>query len=258
MWFVSQLKLDLDHPIPNGVDVRLEFIPQDDNFFLCAPAIDDHIFNIENFVVFAQAQTLQAPVYDTIERRCKTEDMNLPFKRKEVTTISLQAGTKSFTTDQLFAGRSATPARMIVGFVLEDAYLGQKKRNPYNFRTEFDGCKLLSLKTSLNGEDVDGLNHENCPALMYYKMQLQLGLTHGVSNGISMSDFFGGELAHAHVHRHQTRARPCCCRHSSSASSSHLLLFLFQDTGFTCLTLAHAALQVWPTFNRPSIRVTAA
>ena len=192
-WFCGKLPLDFTHPIPNGIDVRFEFIPQEDKFFLM-DNLEPYTFHIKSLVVFGEAQTLQAPVYDSIERRCKTEDMNLPFRRKEVMTHTVTAGSKSFNTDQLFAGRTTTPTRMIVGFVDETAYMGTKTKNPYKFISSFDrNTKLVSLKTTLNGEDIDGFALDNCDVLQFFRLQLLLGLTDGESNGLTSADFKNGD-----------------------------------------------------------------
>ena len=196
-WFVGGLRTDFNHPIPNGVDIRFELTPQDSDFFMMTTP-DSHLtYKIMNVVLLAKAQTLQAPIYESIEQRCKTEDMNIPFKRKEIKIITLPKGTKAFTTDQLFAGNSSTPSRMIVGFVEEKARLGHVGKNPFNFMNKFGNSELMYLKASLNGEDVDGFNHEDCPELNFFKLQTVLGMTDGATNGLFLENFLSGKK-HAH------------------------------------------------------------
>ena len=70
-----------------------------------------------------------------------------PLERGDVQAYNIAQGLSSFPKKDLFLGK--VPRRVVVGLVRNDAYVGDKARNPFNFQV----FHLKSLKLLVNGEE---------------------------------------------------------------------------------------------------------
>ena len=70
-----------------------------------------------------------------------------PLERGGVQAYNIAHGQSSFQKNDLFLGK--VPRRVVVGLVRNDAYVGDKVRNPFNFQL----FHLKSLKLLVNGEE---------------------------------------------------------------------------------------------------------
>ena len=70
-----------------------------------------------------------------------------PLERGDVQAYNIAQGQSSFQKNDLFLGK--VPRRVVVGLVREDAYVGDKARNPFNFQL----FHLKSLKLLVNREE---------------------------------------------------------------------------------------------------------
>ena len=69
------------------------------------------------------------------------------LERGDVQTYNIASGQSSFQRTDLFLNK--IPRRIVIGFVRNDAYVGNKDRNPFNF--QLFGLKMLKLL--VNGEE---------------------------------------------------------------------------------------------------------
>ena len=70
-----------------------------------------------------------------------------PLERGDVQAYNIAQGQSSFQKNDLFLGK--VPRRVVVGMVRNDAYVGNKDHNPFNFQL----FNLKSLKLLVNGEE---------------------------------------------------------------------------------------------------------
>ena len=70
-----------------------------------------------------------------------------PLERGDVQAYNIAQGQSSFQKNDLFLGK--VPRRVVVGLVRNDAYVGDRARNPFNFQL----FNLKSLKLLVNGEE---------------------------------------------------------------------------------------------------------
>ena len=70
-----------------------------------------------------------------------------PLERGDVQAYNIVQGQSSFQKNDLFLGK--VPRRVVVGLVRNDAYVGDKARNPFNFQL----FNLKSLKLLVNREE---------------------------------------------------------------------------------------------------------
>ena len=79
-----------------------------------------------------------------------------PLERGDVQVYNIAQGQSSFQKNDLFLGK--VPRRVVVGLVRNDAYVGDKARNPFNFQL----FNLKSLKLLVNGEEYPAPGIELC------------------------------------------------------------------------------------------------
>ena len=70
-----------------------------------------------------------------------------PLERGDVQAYNIAQGQSSFQKNDLFLGK--VPGRVVVGLVRNDAYVGDKARNPFNFQL----FNLKPLKLLVNEEE---------------------------------------------------------------------------------------------------------
>ena len=135
----GKLGVDLESNLINGLGVILEYTLADSNFFLMAERKDgkplDQKFDIsiDKFTVHACSHDLATPVYETIERRLKTENINLPFKRYHVTAFSISTGLLEWISDSLLVSPVLVPNRLFFALLPSRLYDCDQTMNPYIF-----------------------------------------------------------------------------------------------------------------------------
>ena len=135
----GKLGVDLDSNLINGLGVILEYTLADSNFFLMGQKKDgrklDKKFDIciDKFTVHACSHDLATPVYETIERRLKTENINIPFKRYHVTAFSISTGLLEWISDSLLISPVLVPNRLFFALLPSKLYDCDQSQNPYVF-----------------------------------------------------------------------------------------------------------------------------
>ena len=136
-WFIGRFGCDMDGPVPNGVNVRIEFTMADPKFFLMAKAGTKFTYKINKMMLLVPTRTLTAPVLERVEKLFKTSDIVQSFRRFEVTPFTINSGTSQYLSENLFPAQSLVPARCIFALVKQDDFQGDMTRNPYKFKSEF-------------------------------------------------------------------------------------------------------------------------
>lgn len=202
--FIGRLGCDLEGDIPNGINIRVEMTFENNKFCLMtADTAYKAKYVINSIVLHCPVAELEDSVYLSLDRTLQTKPMFMPYTRKEITTMSINKGTKTFLSDTLFSGASTLPSKVAVAFVETDAYRGDFKKNPFNMKKSFLGpdsylSEIISQGLYLNGNLIDGFKSEN-PVIDFFKLSLYTGFVEtGFCNGLSLSDFMGGNYIVTH------------------------------------------------------------
>ncbi|XP_062596769.1 uncharacterized protein F54H12.2-like [Saccostrea cucullata] len=143
------LHLDLfqqDRFLPSGVDVCLRFNRARPAFYMMIKGGSTGKVKILSMVLWVRKVKPTAVMMNTINQSLNTHRAKYPLRRVEVKTFTIPTGTQSKITDHLFQGQM--PKRLILGFVENAAFNGDKTKNPFHFQNV--GIKKLDV--SINGE----------------------------------------------------------------------------------------------------------
>ncbi|XP_062600266.1 uncharacterized protein F54H12.2-like [Saccostrea cucullata] len=146
---LDRLHLDLfqqDRFLPNGVDVRLRFNRARPAFYLMTGQANTGKIKILSMVLWVRKIKPAPTLMNQINQNLNTHRAKYPLRRVEVKTFTIPTGTQSKITDHLFQGQM--PKRLILGFVENAAFNGDKTKNPFHFQNF--GIKKLDV--SINGE----------------------------------------------------------------------------------------------------------
>ncbi|XP_061190598.1 uncharacterized protein F54H12.2-like [Saccostrea echinata] len=145
----DRLHLDLFQQgrfLPNGVDVRLRFNRAKPQFYMMIKAGSTGKVKILSMILWVRKVKATAVMMNDINQGLNTHRAKYPLRRVEVKTFTIPTGTQSKITDHLFQGQM--PKRIILGFVDNVAFNGDKSKNPFHFQNV--GIKKLDV--SINGE----------------------------------------------------------------------------------------------------------
>ncbi|XP_061180826.1 uncharacterized protein F54H12.2-like [Saccostrea echinata] len=146
---LDRLHLDLfqqDRFLPNGVDVRLRFNRARPDFYMMTAQANTGKVKILSMVLWVRKVKPSPTLMNHINQTLNTHRAKYPLRRVEVKSFTIPTGTQSKITDHLFQGQM--PKRLILGFVENAAFNGDKTKNPFNFQNF--GIKKLDV--SINGE----------------------------------------------------------------------------------------------------------
>ena len=120
-------------PLLNGVNLTLKFYPQDKAFFTMCN-MDEDEYTVE--IVDIYLKICKIEVSDAIilahSEALKESNAVYPFTRCETKAFTYSKGLSNITMDDLFHGR--VPSRIVLGMVSADAFNGNARKNPFNFK----------------------------------------------------------------------------------------------------------------------------
>ncbi|XP_061177786.1 uncharacterized protein F54H12.2-like [Saccostrea echinata] len=137
---LDRLHLDLfqqDRFLPNRIDVRLRFNRARPDFYMMTAQANTGKVKILSIVLWVRKVKPSPTLMNQINESLNTHRAKYPLRRVEVKTFTIPTGTQSKITDHLFQGQM--PKRLILGFVENAAFNGDKTKNPLIF-------KILGLK----------------------------------------------------------------------------------------------------------------
>jgi hypothetical protein len=139
----------LEKLLPNGVNIGIKLHRANTAFSLMAGAIYASIYKIH----IAEAVLKVCKV--TLEPEIFTAHSNVmemgitakyPLKKTEISTFIVPSGATAWAQHDIFQNR--IPLRVVVGLVAATAFVGDFKRNPFNFQ----GYDLSSLSVTQDGQ----------------------------------------------------------------------------------------------------------
>lgn len=114
----------------NGVELRLRLVKSRDAFCLIE-ANDVHKVDIMDVTLLVRRVKISPGILLAHAQTLAKSTAKYPMTRVEVKSMTIHAGVQAETLDNVFLGQ--LPKRVIIGFVNNKAYNGDKKYNPFNF-----------------------------------------------------------------------------------------------------------------------------
>ena len=124
----------------NGVEIKVRLIKAPDNFVLMDPTGVFRV-NIDEANLLVRRVKISPTVQLIHEKTLMKSTAKYPLTRVEVKAITLHSGVTGESLDNIILGQ--LPKRIVVGFVENKAFNGDKKLNPFNFKNW--GINFLSL-----------------------------------------------------------------------------------------------------------------
>ena len=149
--FESVLHVDLaqqDKCILNGVQIGVTLFQNDDNFRLFTTNGQPYEVEIVDAVLKVCHVKVNPSVVVSHNERLKKSPAIYPYWKSDIKTFGIASGSYTFSTDDIFHGY--VPDKLIVAFVLSEAYSGDYSKNPFDFQH----FNLNFLELSVDGRSV--------------------------------------------------------------------------------------------------------
>lgn len=108
---------------------------------------DGGILRVIDASLYVRKNVISPSIVLAHAKALENQTMKFPYRKTEVTSLTLAAGTRRHTIEQVFLGR--VPSRVIIGLVDNTAYNGNFKKSPFNFHH----FNLNYLSLSVNGKE---------------------------------------------------------------------------------------------------------
>lgn len=115
----------------NGVEMRIRLVRTNDAFCLMSSSKDCSIRIVEASLLVRRAK-IAPGILLAHARALSKSTAKYPMTRVEVKAVSLHSGVHGDTLDNVILGQ--LPKRIIIGFVDNKAFNGDRKLNPFNFQ----------------------------------------------------------------------------------------------------------------------------
>ena len=164
-----------DRLLLGGVEVRLKLIRSRDTFCLMDPT---GVFKvrIKEATLFVRRLKINPSIALAHEKMLTHTTAKYPLTRVEVKAITLHSGIYGETLDNVILGQ--LPKRIIVGFVENSAYNGDKSLNPFDFKNL--NINLLCLY-------VDGVQVPSKPLQPNFKTNMYVDAYHTLFSGTGIN-----------------------------------------------------------------------
>ncbi|XP_070171501.1 uncharacterized protein F54H12.2-like [Polyergus mexicanus] len=125
----------------NGVEVRLRLVRSKDSFCLMDSNGSTSKIHIQDASLLVRRAKISAGLLLAHARMLSKVTAKYPLTRVEVKTFTIHSGVVGESLDNVILGQ--LPKRIIVGFVNNKAFNGDRKLNPFNFKNY--GINFFSL-----------------------------------------------------------------------------------------------------------------
>ena len=115
----------------NGVEVRVRLLRSKDAFCLMDPT-GFYTVKINEAALYVRRVKLSPSIILAHEKTLSQTTAKYPLTRVEVKTMTMHSGVHSESLDNVILGQ--LPKRIIIGFVENKAFNGDKSLNPFNFK----------------------------------------------------------------------------------------------------------------------------
>ena len=117
----------------SNMNVRLEALKQADS--LCLQTSDDDVdfkLNINSIVWYVRKYEILSSMQLALEEKLANEAASYPIRRTAIQFEHIEAGRRQVHSLPLSTGQ--LPRRIVLGFISQEAYMGDWKANPFNFQ----------------------------------------------------------------------------------------------------------------------------
>lgn len=118
--------------LPNNVDLRLVFSLHNTPFYVMEPERQESYVKIVSATLYMNHVTLNPSVLLANEMKISRAPMIYPYKRVEIKTSTVSSGTRFISLDNVVLGQ--LPNLLLFAMVDNDAYVGKRQLNPFNFK----------------------------------------------------------------------------------------------------------------------------
>src|SRR5436190_6182323 len=115
----------------NGVELRLRLIRSRDAFSLMSAAAGYKV-SIMEASLYVRRVKINPSVLLAHNKTLSLTSAKYPITKVEVKNVTIPSGVQGKTLDNIFLGQ--LPKRVIIGFVTNAAFIGDFKKNPFNFQ----------------------------------------------------------------------------------------------------------------------------
>ena len=171
--------------LPNGVNCRITLTRSKPAFSLMSNELGDsgdYMIKITHAMLEVRKVKLDPKEQLRIERSIAKSGARLPLTHSILKTFSIPAGVSTYDIESLFMGQ--VPNRLVLGMIENAAYLGDLRKNPYNFK-HFD-LSFLALT-------VDGKPYPSQPLQPNFSEGLYIDAYETLFTGTGM---YGNDLGH--------------------------------------------------------------
>ena len=116
----------------NEVNVKIKLVRSPDAFCLMATGANNYKVVLTAATLLVRKVKISPSVYLAHAKTLENGTAKYPIKRVVCKTFTIPAGYLDASYEKLFSGQ--LPVRLIVGFVDNRAYNGDRERNPFNFQ----------------------------------------------------------------------------------------------------------------------------
>lgn len=176
----------------NGVEIDLQFTPNDTYFMLMASAgATQYKLEITSLKLYVKTLELVDGLALDIQKRLENKEAKYVNRKSYIKSTFLSPNRTEYN-GVLFTGQ--IPKRVILGMVENSAYVGHRTKSPFNFKP-FD---VRSISIMANGKqwpaapfELDFTNNQYTRA--FYELNEALGISGSTdSNGISLKKYRNG------------------------------------------------------------------
>ena len=146
---LGRLHCDIFHQeklLLNGIGMRIKLSRNKDSFVLLHEEGEYRVV-ITKAVLHVRKKRIATAVALAHAKALEHANAKYPIKRVECKTFSIPANSISVNQEQVFMGQ--LPSRVVIGLVAHDAFNGNAKKHPFNFRH----YKLSKLSLQLDAQD---------------------------------------------------------------------------------------------------------
>jgi hypothetical protein len=132
----------------SGLNVRLRLVRSKDSFVIMAGDVaSNYKIKIVSAVLRARKVRITPSVFLAHAKALEYGNAKYPMQRVECKTFSVPAGSLDITQENVFLGQ--VPTRIVIGCVDNDAFNGNYKKNPFNFKH----YKINRVSLQLDGQE---------------------------------------------------------------------------------------------------------
>ncbi len=164
--FVGKLHSDLvscECGIIPGISMRVELTRADVDFTLMVPSATDtekYQLKIKEATLLCSVATLSSDHYLKLQQNLESKSAAIYYKRVQVQNKAIPANSKTFISENLYSA-TLMPSRLILAFLPTTVFLGDRKKNSFNFGRKWSyTTSIVESRSGSRRQSFTILGHE--------------------------------------------------------------------------------------------------